>query len=69
MMLGSDLYGKIFMAVMNIGGGIWRMSAAGTLEHIKLFCASPGEDVVICDGRGTDTNATPYKIRGGGGGA
>ena len=44
---------RFFMAGTNIEGG--RAIIRGQdAEHIRVLRMRPGEDVVICDGRGTD---------------
>ena len=48
---------RFFMAGTNIGGGMAYVRGRDA-EHIKVLRLRPGEDVVICDGQGTD-----YKCR------
>ena len=44
---------RFFMAGSNIAGG--RAVIRGQdAEHIRVLRLRPGEDLVICDGRGTD---------------
>lgn len=44
---------RFFMAGTNINGGM-AVIRGQDAEHIRVLRLRPGEDVVICDGRGTD---------------
>ena len=48
---------RFFMAGTNLGGGTVIIRGRDA-EHVKVLRLKPGEDVVICDGQGTD-----YKCR------
>ena len=48
---------RFFMAGTNIAGGM-AIIRGRDAEHIKVLRLRPGEDLVICDGEGTD-----YKCR------
>ena len=48
---------RFFMAGTNIMGGMAIMKGRDA-EHVKVLRLRPGEDMIICDGRGTD-----YKCR------
>lgn len=48
---------RFFMAGTNIAGGMAIMKGRDA-EHVRVLRLRPGEDMIICDGRGTD-----YKCR------
>ena len=48
---------RFFMAVTNLLGGTAILTGRDA-EHVRVLRMKPGEDVIICDGRGTD-----YKCR------
>jgi len=48
---------RFFMAGTNLAGGMAILKGRDA-EHVRVLRLKPGEDVVICDGRGTD-----YKCR------
>lgn len=48
---------RFFMAGTNIAGGMAIMRGRDA-EHVRVLRLRPGEDMIICDGRGTD-----YKCR------
>lgn len=57
---------RFFMAGSNIKGG--RAIIRGQdAEHIRVLRMRPGEDVVICDGAGTDYRLPAGEFRAGGG--
>ena len=48
---------RFFMAGTNIMGGMAIMTGRDA-EHVRVLRLRPGEDMIICDGKGTD-----YKCR------
>ena len=48
---------RFFMAGTNILGGMAIMKGRDA-EHVRVLRLRPGEDMIICDGQGTD-----YKCR------
>ena len=48
---------RFFMAGTNIAGGMAVMRGRDA-EHVRVLRLRPGEDMIICDGKGTD-----YKCR------
>ena len=48
---------RFFMAGTNILGGMAIMTGRDA-EHVRVLRLRPGEDMIICDGKGTD-----YKCR------
>ena len=44
---------RFFMAGTNLGGGT-AIIRGRDAEHVRVLRLKPGEDIVICDGQGTD---------------
>lgn len=52
---------KFFMAATNLKGGT-AIIRGQDAEHIRVLRMRPGEDVVICDGKGTDYRCRLVKV-------